>query len=332
VCKLFALTNVSNVKVNKRLLKVINETITETDRHGFGYAVLGQSGKLGGERSMEPSRFNPLLESRGKLHAHRLPFVEKTSNTFGKLDLDKGKALIAHGRFSTNVHSLENTHPFYNGKIALAHNGVVQDSTNGVKALLKTTCDSEILLRYWETQGINGIVNNVTGYYAMLILDRVGKLHVIRDSIANLYITYVKDIDSYMIATTDEILETIADKMKWDIENIEAIKDNQHIVFDGNTVTHNAEISPKGKTSALWTQAERDSLGIGDSLSDAAWIEKDPLSKYESYSEIEDKLNYQEMADLDNCTFDRDGVPNLRDIKPSDARELIKKYGNRKYG
>jgi predicted glutamine amidotransferase len=245
MCKVFAMTNVSQFKVGAKFLSIVrNEVCRHADQDGFGYAVLGKDGDIGGERTIRPLNFRPLIDPSSPDTTKKLPIVLDANNSFGKIDTVTPKSLIVHGRLSTNTINLLNTHPFTNGEVALIHNGVVRDPTSTLKNLV-STCDSEILLRYWEKGGMDAIEKMVTGYYAVAILDKSGHLHIIRDDRADLFIAYNRTVDSFMIATTSEIIRNVAKEMKWKIEHPEEILEKTYTVFDSNDILDHRSISPR---------------------------------------------------------------------------------------
>ncbi len=248
MCKVFAMTNVSQVKVNTKLISTIrNEVCRHADQDGFGYAVLSTKGEIGGERTIRPLNFRPLINPDTPKVVENLPIVLKANNGFGVLDLSNAKSLIAHGRLSTNTVCLENTHPFTNGEVALIHNGVVNDPTSTLKNLT-STCDSEILLRYWERGGVEEVEKMVSGYYAFAVLDKHGLLHITRDDRADLFISYCRTVDSFIIATTAEIIRNVAKEMKWKIEHPEEILEKSYTVFDGNEIIKHRAITTRAST------------------------------------------------------------------------------------
>lgn len=263
MCKLFAMTNMKKVKLNSKFIGIVKDAVTaEADKDGFGYAILDKRGNVGGERTLNVETFRALRGNVNDRAVHKLSFVNKQNNVYGKINVNSAKAFVAHGRYSTNDVSLENTHPFVHKDFALFHNGVVQDAGKGVsKKDLTTTCDTEILYHYWQRKGLSDITKNVTGYYALAILESSGLLHIIRDDQAELWITHIKSIDSYMIATTPDILEEVCKKMRWNCEPPEPIVDNKHIVFNGNEVVSENDFKPRGKRSSKFSAKELGSLG-----------------------------------------------------------------------
>lgn len=265
MCKVLTITNSSKIEVNQKLLTTIKDLLTEKDNDGFGYAVLNQDLSLAGEKCLNPEDFTPLSALR-PTKVSSLPIIKKTRASFGRLQSKKTKSLIAHGRMSTNSIRLENTHPFTTQTLAMVHNGVVDDASDLIADHeLKTNCDSELILRHWEKGGLKQVESWITGYYAFAVLDRsTGLLHVVRDSRATLYISYSRTIDSYIIATTREIVINLAKEMQWNIEEPELISDNLAVTFDGNTIIEHVTISPKGYASTI--DASKVELSLGSEV------------------------------------------------------------------
>lgn len=286
MCKIFALTSLKNIVVDNVLLDSVKKAVCKhNDKDGFGYAILDDKNNICGERTTKPLNFNPLNSKKGS-KTLALPIVENSSNVFGMLKANP-KSLIAHGRYSTNTISLENTHPFYNGNEALIHNGVVQDAYNEVTSKLLTDCDSEILLRHWEQGGIDSIERGVTGYYAMAVLDNTGILHIVRDDKAVLFIAWIKTIRSFAIATTQEIIKDICKDMKWEYEYPELILDNTYVVFDGNEIVSHRAIECLGYVPSL-SKIDNVVLGIEE---DSEMLRYSDLTD-EDYIALNDKSKY----------------------------------------
>jgi predicted glutamine amidotransferase len=260
MCKVFALTNSTKVKVDSKFIGSVRDAVCKTnDKDGFGYASISENG-LTGERTTNPFEWLPMSQKTAKLSIVANP----SCNSFGDLTgLGKSKAFIGHGRFSTNSKRLENTHPFINESVALIHNGVVSQVGPALKDL-KTDCDTEILFKHWIDSEMHAIEDQVTGYYAMAILDsESGYLHIVRDSQAQLYIAWSPTIDSFVIATTAEIIGMIAYANRWAIEAPERIGDNQHIIFSGNEIVSQKPITPLGRLNSQFdTRLTSKALGL----------------------------------------------------------------------
>jgi predicted glutamine amidotransferase len=242
MCKIFAMTNTSDFKINAKFINAVKYQVCKTsDKDGFGWAAMDNLGNVGGERTIRPWNFKPLDQAKEKV-VSKLPIVLKAHNSFGKTNLSKSKAFVGHGRLSTNDISLENTHPFFNGTTAMIHNGVVRDRLDKWKDL-KTTNDTEILYNYWLENGIKAVENGVGGYYAFVTLEPDGTMHVVRDSQAMLYVSYCFTVNSYIFATTADIIIGVAKSMKWKCEAPEEMLPNTYAIFDGNTLADYSEFN-----------------------------------------------------------------------------------------
>ena len=273
MCKQVFFTNTSKLSVAKlaSVLYAANKGFT-SERDGFGYVGRNSDGTLFGERYVSPNEFQFRL-SRTILDA---PFVARdTSNYFGKLKTLKGPLLI-HGRISTNTKGLENTHPFIKHDWSLVHNGVVETSQEAYDMI--SSCDTEHLIELMATQGISAIEKHISGYYAFGAIAPDGKLHVVKDNIASLYCAYVKHIDSYIFATTEDLIEDICEAGNWKYTTIEAILDNVHLVFNGTKLESMSEIKPLGRSSYADSKA---SLSLGRELTQP-WIANKPDSLAET--------------------------------------------------
>ena len=351
MCKVFAMSNMAKFNITKKFVLSVKDAVTDNgkgDKDGFGYSVLGQDGSLGGERTTRVEGFIPLLAEPDRRVIKDLPFVNNTRNSFGTITTENAQAFIGHGRYSTNEVNLENTHPYYNGEVSLIHNGVVRDPDKKI-VNLKTTNDTEILLRCWEQGQMPMIEETVTGYYALAILESSGKLHIIRDDRATLYISYCRTVDSYIFATTSAIIKKVARDMKWHVEEPEEVQENVHIVFQGNDFTFTS-IQPRVVNTPMDNKT-RHSLGItetagkyggsyeggwgGHYKSEAGVI--DATKPYLVESEESEEPSYREEArqrreiesEIEQAELDRaladDGAPSL------DARfceEITESYIN----
>jgi predicted glutamine amidotransferase len=319
MCKIFAMSDMSKVPVTPKLLRSIRNAVCAlSDKDGFGYATLNLDHTIGGERTMRPMMFNPLIDN-AENPVLKLPIVLKTSDRFGQVET-RSKALIAHGRFSTNEKLLANTHPFTSPKTALIHNGVVYDETGFVDDELKTCCDTEILLKYWERGGMEAIEQNVTGYYALAILDREGKLHIVRDSRAMLYMAWNRTVGSFMFATTIDILKSVCKAMKWKMDEAQELLPNHYVVMQGNEIVSHREIKPlvSSYTAGLDSKASL-AFGAGDyQASDFNLPDVEP-----SYRERQTgRLACDDAPEAKADTGD--------DCETMDVYEMMEQYGSKK--
>jgi hypothetical protein len=228
MCKVLAFTNLSKVKNLNEFTETVAKHITKSERDGFGYAIQGKHG-LFGERTINPSSFR---YSMGQ-ETFTAPYLEQTYNQFGKVSKPAG-AGIFHGRTSTNLKSLVNTHPIERNRWFLIHNGVV--SNHGAKYEMHTSNDTEHLVHYLSTGGITEVARQLTGYYACAAFSPDGRLHIFRDVIAPLVATRIPKLDTVVFGTNAALIQGICSDLKLEYSNIEPMFDNQYVVFFDNQV------------------------------------------------------------------------------------------------
>lgn len=298
MCKIIALTNVSKLKSTAKLTRIAAELVGETERDGFGYAIQTASGVYG-ERTLKPSGFSP-SKSRSSFDN---VFSSPLTSRYGTPAKHTGAALF-HGRTSTNTKSLTNTHPIQKHGWSLIHNGVISNQGRAYEAI--TSNDTEHLVEYLANEGIKGLEDFITGYYAIAALDPNGLLHVIRDSTASLYTARIESIDSVIFATKASHIEELCEEMKWEHSYINEVLENSYTVFEGSTVKHFASFTPKGRTAYESRYAEA-SLGysLGDeTLADTvgtSTIINLPISEAVLVGSIEEQEQHEEafLEELD---------------------------------
>lgn len=239
MCKVMIFTNGSKVKDLKKLVNAIAPAITAKDKDGFGWSAQGSNGVFG-ERSISSK---PQYRLDVNNLAVKLPLIKPVYESIGKVS-DISGGLLFHGRTSTNSKGLLNTHPIVRDGFTLIHNGVVDNE--GPEYTKLTTNDTEDLVYYLANKGIKGIEANLSGYYAFGAFDPQGRLHIARDSNARLNVAWIKSIQSYVFATTIDLIESVCKKMKWRYGPIEAVTDNIYAIFEGNNLLWNQSIKPLG--------------------------------------------------------------------------------------
>lgn len=262
MCKIVLLTNASKVNV-KRTSEIIGNILLETERDGFGYAVQGKDGVFG-EKTIAKS-FQSRLGMRLKTPNS---IIKAYYSSFGKQSAPIGP-MILHGRISTNEPGLINTHPMIIDNNYLVHNGVVTD--HGPSYVKQTSNDSEDVLRRF-LNGTNEVEKYLSGYYAFGCIDSNKQLHVVRDNIATLFVAWINEIESFMFATTPDLIDDVCDDMQWTCDAIDEVADNIHMIFNGNDLTFSDSIKPRGYDYQQSQYAEK-SLGrslvpLSDYISD----------------------------------------------------------------
>lgn len=271
MCKIATFTNSKNLDVQK-VAKKVGNILLDMERDGFGYAVQGVNGVFG-EKCVADT-FKPRM---GLKNLNPPEAIAPKYLQFGQKSKPIG-ALIMHGRTSTNDHGLVNCHPMVKQDHYLVHNGVVTD--HGKPYEKATTNDSEdVLHRFLD--GIASVEKHLTGYYAFSCIDSQGRLHVVRDRIATLYMVWLPKLDTYLIATTESLIHKIADALGLEVGAIDAIKDDVHLIFEGNQLVHCQSIKSRGYDNR---EAALASKSLGRELStfdDTPFSASDYFNPYE---------------------------------------------------
>jgi glucosamine--fructose-6-phosphate aminotransferase (isomerizing) len=128
--------------------------------------------------------------------------------------------LVGHARFATHGSAKDNAnnHPHISedNRWMIVHNGIILEDPKGIKC--KGLCDSEIILRMLERDGIDDTVNAMqswaTSWYSVLAIDTKEKiLYAWRDSRTPLVIADLsKEIGGMIFCSTRGILEEAIEK------------------------------------------------------------------------------------------------------------------------
>lgn len=244
MCLVLALTNTKNIKLSKSLNEIGN-TLLASEQDGFGYAIQGREGVFGEKTTAK--RFRTRL---GRMHHVQLPIVKKRYESFGKATELTGPGIF-HGRTSTNVISLPDTHPMQLDGWNLIHNGVVDDL--GPAYQKSTENDSEDVLRRLldgvaKPNPMEDIEKYLEGYYAFAAIDPQGRLHICRDDVATLYIAFSAKLDTFIIGTTEGLVLKTSKILDAKIGPIDEIQSETYCIFSGNELVHCQDFTTRGYT------------------------------------------------------------------------------------
>lgn len=136
-------------------------------------------------------------------------------------------SLIGHTRMATSGSPKDNknNHPFHSARYSLVHNGIISRHRQIAEANnlnLKTDCDSEVLIHLFNKEnpvdGAREIFKKVgsLGSFAVAVLDKHdGSLFLMRSMSMPLYYGYVKRWDSFVFASTNDIVKEAATIATW---------------------------------------------------------------------------------------------------------------------
>lgn len=244
MCLVLAFTNTKKLNLSQ-CLNDIGNTLLKEEEDGFGYAIKGKFGVFG-EKTIS-KRFRTRLT---RINEVKLPIVNVKYMRFGTPGALDGPGLF-HGRTSTNVIDLNNTHPMQIDGWNLIHNGVVTDL--GPAYAKNTDNDSEDVLKrlidsVGQTNPMESIEKNLEGYYAFGAIDPMGRLHIGRDDYAPLHIAYSSKYETFIIGTTESLILKVSKILDAKIGPIDEIQGETYCIFNGNDLIHCQEFKSRGFT------------------------------------------------------------------------------------
>lgn len=296
MCKVFGFSNFSKVKKPVRATNIIAAHVTATEKDGFGYAILGTEGVYG-EKYVGKEDF---MSVHGLGPDKQMDFAVKNRSSFGLKSKNVGPAIF-HGRTSTNSKGLANCHPMQRGGFHLIHNGVV--SNKGPAYDNVTNNDSEHVVHYLATKGIEGIAQNLTGYYAFMAIGPDGKLHVAKDSIANLHCAWVESLDSYVFGTTESLIVDCMAELGIKHGPIYAVANDTYLLLQKNEVLEYKTFKSRGYeyNEAKWASKSLGrELSVTESKNGHKWI--DSLPSIPSYANLDADL--ESLTEIVNYNYD----------------------------
>lgn len=242
MCLVLAFTNTKKLNL-KQCLNEIGNTLLKEEDDGFGYAIQGKNGVFG-EKTIS-KRFRTRL---ARVNEVKLPIVVNKYERFGLPSELLGPGVF-HGRTSTNVVDLVNTHPMQIAGWHLIHNGVVDDL--GPDYEKGTSNDSEDVLRrlidgVGKPNPMEDIERYLQGYYAFAAIDPMGRLHIGRDDWAPLHIAYSGKYETFIIGTTESLILKVSKILDAKIGPIDEIQGETYCIFNGNDLIHCQEFKSKG--------------------------------------------------------------------------------------
>lgn len=227
MCKLFIAAGQFKPAQVHNILSAANAAFASSQRDGFGFVAYGDNGTVAHGRYLDPAQFPGYMR--------RLPeFVRCNRIESGNLP-KVTKAIVIHGRTSTNRVVIDNVHPFKRGGIYLAHNGVLRYTGSGKAPSSSNGCDTEEFFNWlldrdskswvdawstthhnWSGYGVFGVVNA-----------KSGELTVAKCGSGNL--SWAGNDEADLFSTSADDLQAIARKAR--------LKVNRPIPVNPNTIT-----------------------------------------------------------------------------------------------
>lgn len=277
MCKIVVITNSSKFDFTDTV-ETIGNLLLETEPDGFGYAAVGEKG-IFGEKTLD-DEFQTMIQT-----AKFFPswMIRSKSESFGSYSKLSGP-MILHGRISTNKSGLKNTHPMIRDNNYMIHNGVITDHGDSYK---KATDNDSEDLQYRFLKGIKQVEKHITGYYAFANIDSKNQLHVCRDRIADLYVTYSESHETYIFATTRSLIDDIAEDFEMIIGPVNKVRDDLYMIFQGNDIIHHQSIKSRGyddySAGLARKSLGRNLVAVGDDFT-----EREDYERYNSFLDDSD--------------------------------------------
>jgi len=228
MCKVLIIPSIKHQQATAEFVALMGQKMTHGNNDGLGYAAINASGDLFGERwfKNEDAFISQKNDSPGMNSVKAWGPALKTlpslnlSNRFGVGSIIDAAAITVHTRMATCEKSLRNVHPFVDNEFdtSVIHNGVIRNVDEFDLKL--STCDSESILISYLENGVNkdikavqDMVDALQGYYACGVFSRDASgqriLDVFKYNNNNLVISYVDQLETYVLATSMADVESV---------------------------------------------------------------------------------------------------------------------------
>lgn len=264
---------VIGAKNNKKLrdfCKFAAPIISRGNSDGFGYIAVKENNQVFTEKWLKNDdafKGNPLTDADRETISGMKDFIDAPDlnnyHTTGLKNWSQARSILMHARWKTNGGiEIDNTHPFMQDDTFLVHNGMIRNYADfGIKA---TECDSISLLRQYLANDVANNASNIRdalepmqGYWAVGVTAMSGDKRVVdiftsktaTDSRTNtnygkqniggsgtLAMTYVNQLQGYVLATKQDDIEDVLKKLEWKHENkFFGVQEKRMMRFDAVT-------------------------------------------------------------------------------------------------
>jgi predicted glutamine amidotransferase len=212
--------------------------------------------------------------------------------------------VIGHGRYATKGKiNATNAHPYEEGNIVLAHNGVINNyySLRDQKRHDYIDVDSHLIAKLFDEEGAINVLPSIEGAYVFIWYDKTTrKLNIARNSQRPLFVGHLKNRDTLMFASEMETLLWNESRNRTPLKSIKELTTFQiHSYAAGETepeITEYKQKPPKVYSGGYSNSYNRRYNNLID-----AWEEEDiPFTP--AKSNYKDKRKSQPMptSDYDN--------------------------------
>jgi hypothetical protein len=155
--------------------------------------------------------------------------------TFSKRITSDYTGIIAHGRYATQgAVNAVNAHPFKEGRIVGAHNGVIRNFKDLNKGYEQIEVDSQLIFRLFNDVGVEETIKEINGAFVFMWFDTLqGTMNVVRNSERPLFVGKYSSSDTLVFASEKETLVWNATRNKTPLVDIEEIPVGKLHTWDG---------------------------------------------------------------------------------------------------
>jgi predicted glutamine amidotransferase len=252
MCKVLIIPTIKEDKreLTEQFIKNMAAKMSSGNSDGLGYAGLTKTGDLFAERWFKNAQaftYSSSQEVETSLYEMFGPSIKEGRPTaiVNKVEyssfnsdysLQDAVSITLHARFATCEKSLTNVHPFIKNDTSVIHNGVIRNFAKF--NLEQSTCDSEaILLGYLANSvgsnpgAVQALTTELIGYYvaAMYSRDANGNriLDVFNGNNTNLYIASIKELDTYVMSTSDFDIKAVCHDLGLTVVEMYQMLDDQ---------------------------------------------------------------------------------------------------------
>jgi predicted glutamine amidotransferase len=175
-------------------------------------------------------------------HANTDKFMNKIISEFDNV--------IGHGRFATKGKIIAtNAHPYEEGNIVLAHNGVINNyfSLRDHKRHDYIDVDSHLIAKLFDEEGAENVLPSIEGAYVFIWYDKATqKLNIARNAARPLHVGLLKNRDTLVFASEQETLLWNEARNRTPLKSLEEIPTFQiHSYATGELVPEITEYKQK---------------------------------------------------------------------------------------
>jgi hypothetical protein len=242
MCKVMIMSGIKDSTRDKALLFIeeMGRKLSVHNDDGLGYAAIDEDDNLFAERWTENHMaFKKITPNP---FGSAITVINGEYNSYGKVALDKVKAITLHTRMATCELGIDNTHPFIKDGTSLIHNGVIRNPEVYMPTI--STCDSESLLNGYMLYNLaedpvmlEEMVAPLEGYWAAAVFAKLSGRYVldIFKHSASLSVIFVEDLDTWVFSTQAADIKEVCTRLGFKYNTVGDVGDNVAMRLDPQT-------------------------------------------------------------------------------------------------